>query len=221
MLIADRSGMMAGKRLPYDAEVEYLESTGTQWIDTGILPSIPCHIKSRVSFATTTVYQGGVACGWGDNNTNFAVPMMFSSGKPTIATPGIGYKQFDIGYIAGELLDSEMELDNEGSGYFKINGTSMSVSGWSVTTPITENILLGGMGHFNSYLDRFALLMQNGGRIYFANIECGSSKGIFIPVRVGQVGYMYDRVSGKLFGNSGTGEFVLGPDKLSNRGGGN
>ena len=34
----------------------------------------------------------------------------------------------------------------------------------------------------------------------------------FIPVRKGTVGYLYDRVSGKLFGNAGTGDFVLGPD---------
>ena len=33
-----------------------------------------------------------------------------------------------------------------------------------------------------------------------------------IPVRVGQVGYMYDKVSGQLFGNSGTGNFILGND---------
>jgi hypothetical protein len=34
----------------------------------------------------------------------------------------------------------------------------------------------------------------------------------FIPVRKGDVGYMYDRVSGQLFGNAGTGAFVLGSD---------
>lgn len=33
-----------------------------------------------------------------------------------------------------------------------------------------------------------------------------------IPVRRGNVGYMYDRTTNKLFGNSGTGDFVLGPD---------
>ena len=33
-----------------------------------------------------------------------------------------------------------------------------------------------------------------------------------IPVRVGNVGYMYDRVTRKLFGNAGTGNFTLGPD---------
>ena len=37
----------------------------------------------------------------------------------------------------------------------------------------------------------------------------------FIPVRVGTVGYMYDRVSGQLFSNQGTGAFVIGPDKTT------
>jgi hypothetical protein len=34
-----------------------------------------------------------------------------------------------------------------------------------------------------------------------------------IPVRIGNVGYMYDKVSGQLFENQGTGNFILGPDK--------
>ena len=34
----------------------------------------------------------------------------------------------------------------------------------------------------------------------------------YVPVRVGQVGYLFDRVSGTLLGNAGTGDFVLGPD---------
>ena len=37
MLINLRNALMARKRLPYDAEVEYLESTGTQYIDTGVV----------------------------------------------------------------------------------------------------------------------------------------------------------------------------------------
>ena len=34
----------------------------------------------------------------------------------------------------------------------------------------------------------------------------------FIPVRVSQIGYMYDKVSGELFGNAGTGNFIIGND---------
>lgn len=33
-----------------------------------------------------------------------------------------------------------------------------------------------------------------------------------VPVRVGQTGYLYDKVSGNLLGNIGTGSFTLGPD---------
>ena len=36
-----------------------------------------------------------------------------------------------------------------------------------------------------------------------------------IPVRKGTVGYIYDRVSGQLFGNQGTGDFIIGPDKTT------
>lgn len=52
-----------------------------------------------------------------------------------------------------------------------------------------------------------------GQRIYgYRFIAGGHTLTDLIPVRVGDVGYMYDRVSGQLFGNQGTGEFVLGPD---------
>ena len=53
------------------------------------------------------------------------------------------------------------------------------------------------------------------GRIYhlFAYDENNDFLLDAIPVRVGNVGYIYDKVSGKLFGNAGTGSFILGPDK--------
>jgi hypothetical protein len=34
----------------------------------------------------------------------------------------------------------------------------------------------------------------------------------FVSVRVGQKGYLYDRVSRQLFGNAGTGDFIIGND---------
>jgi hypothetical protein len=56
-----------------------------------------------------------------------------------------------------------------------------------------------------------------GTKRYFKKFKLLDSKNIpkldLIPVRVGNVGYMYDKVSGKLFGNVGTGSFILGPDK--------
>jgi hypothetical protein len=34
----------------------------------------------------------------------------------------------------------------------------------------------------------------------------------FIPVRIGNTGYMFDKITGKMYGNAGTGSFTLGPD---------
>ena len=45
MLINLRNALMTGKRLPYDAEVEYLESTGTQYINSGLTVSNALRVK--------------------------------------------------------------------------------------------------------------------------------------------------------------------------------
>lgn len=53
------------------------------------------------------------------------------------------------------------------------------------------------------------------GRIYLLQIWDGNGALIFngIPVRIGSTGYLYDKVTNKLFSNAGTGSFTLGPDK--------
>ena len=48
-----------GAALPYDAEVEYLESTGTQWIDTGITPSAATECNIDLMFTGETIQQFG------------------------------------------------------------------------------------------------------------------------------------------------------------------
>lgn len=51
------------KPLPYDAEVEYLESTGTQWIDTGVLWTsndiVKCSYGRRSTINNGQAYFGG------------------------------------------------------------------------------------------------------------------------------------------------------------------
>ena len=38
--------------LPYDAEIMYLEGTGTQWIETGIYPRDNLHVSLRSAFTS-------------------------------------------------------------------------------------------------------------------------------------------------------------------------
>lgn len=50
-------------------------------------------------------------------------------------------------------------------------------------------------------------------KIYSFRLDKGGIPQLdLIPVRIGDEGFMYDRVSGKLFGNAGIGRFILGPD---------
>ena len=57
--------------IPYDSEVEYLESSGTQWIDTGVLPTF--NMKVEVTFIlrnnTSTIFGSRE----GDNVNSFAI----------------------------------------------------------------------------------------------------------------------------------------------------
>lgn len=73
MLINRRNAMLGGKRLPYDAEVEYLESTGTQYIDTGIVLQSSDEIATKINIlnnyqsiifgSRTSVNSQNIGCG--------------------------------------------------------------------------------------------------------------------------------------------------------------
>jgi hypothetical protein len=60
-LIAARSAIVGGgAKLPYDAEVECLEGTGTQWIDTGMYPTN--NATTIVDAKLTRVSVAGATC---------------------------------------------------------------------------------------------------------------------------------------------------------------
>lgn len=73
-MLGIRNAMTAPKRLPYDAEVEYLESTGTQWIDTGIAPGnrkIDAEVTLSVpdQFFSSTIVVNNIFFGAGRGDT--------------------------------------------------------------------------------------------------------------------------------------------------------
>ena len=101
-----------------------------------------------------------------------------------------------------------------------VYNTTTSMTAWDITTPTLSadfatpgNLLLfatSGSDGLPSYGN-----IMSGVRIYgfvAKNATDGSTILDLIPVRKGTVGYMYDRVSGRLFGDAGAGDFVLGPD---------
>lgn len=204
MLIAMRNAMMAGKRLPYDAEVEYLESTGTQWIDTGIVPTVDdsfyCRVKQSIVkdqclWGLTSVAYCFSNSGSGSGNGTYW-------GHPAIGQGGV--------YGVNPLGDTDWhEILCQPSGIF-VDGVQINTQVTALAQSPLKTVALFARA-VNSAGGGVA---KNGqGRMSAFKVERNSVLvRDYIPVRKGTVGYLYDRVSKRLFGNAGTGDFVLGPD---------
>jgi len=63
-------------------------------------------------------------------------------------------------------------------------------------------IVIDGVTYCNAVGTYYAFTISSGGVVTHD----------LIPVRLGNTGYIYDRITNKRFGNAGTGDFVLGPD---------
>lgn len=183
--------------LPYDAEIEYLESTGTQWI----YPDYNSGNSSIISIAaqlTSLTAQRRII---GNDSGYFEIYI----------TGGINWGAASNGATTSSNITADTNAH-----IFKIDNVAnkayLDNSSWNITH--------NGASYYNK-VGLFGRLNNNvgcTGRIYSAQIYEGSVLvRDLIPVRVGNVGYMYDRVSGQLFSNQGTGSFVLGPDVAPGR----
>lgn len=190
-----------GAKLPYDAEVEYLESTGTQYIDTGVVMAnriIEAVYRIAISDITTTTPQ-----------------LIIGSYFDTSSLPKFQFYYQGNGWRDVDTTHSRTTLSSgAGVGGSITVGTQYELMSKTV---YRQNISTSPIFFFARNNQRGAQLFCHGLRAYYLKIIAdGTLVRDFIPVRVGSganaVGYMYDRVSGELFGNAGTGAFVIGPD---------
>ena len=215
MMLGARTAAWSGKALPYDAEVEYLESTGTQWIDTGILCSIGIGVKADIALLEL-------------NNTTY--PQFFGSYDPNTFVTFGGWNNNSQQYSAGTLNSQvcvmvssfpfvcETKVNYMSDGVISITSDSQNEQG----TFMYENAVNGmkfmlfAGGDINGVTSYDGKCRISGCVVTdFENV-----KADFIPVRFTNEhgvseGAMYDRVSGKLFRNAGTGALIIGPDKTT------
>lgn len=184
--------------------VEYLESTGTQYIDTGILSQdgVTAYIEVlRATRSANECYLGGF------EDTSSRTWLTYSFANTWYI--GYGNKQRPTPYDAPSNTVTSIETD-----------LSSGKISWLINGEYAYNITYSNLG-FRSLVNifMFAMSTANGanyyaiGRIYCCKIFYGGELvRDFIPVRKHGIGYMYDNVTGELFGNQGTGEFIIGPD---------
>ena len=186
--------------LPYDAEIEYLEATGTQYINTN-------------KYLNTSNFE----IGYETNDKN----SLFGYCHQNVAN-GTWFGGEDTRMYFGKYT-STIDLNSyltSGDNKVVYSNTGVTVNG----TTISKSFIIGSDSIANTPLIIFARYDFYKREIELKDDFYPKFKSFYlknngelvldlIAVRVGQVGYMYDKVSGQLFGNDGTGAFILGQDK--------
>ena len=186
-----------GFNLPYDAEVEYLQSGGTQYINLGICLNSKAYVEIDYTSTTYTHRLGSENTSTSgfysfksvDNSTRFYYNATSSSAFTQ--APNNRYKC---------IQDANNYVLYNSSGTSILSG-SFTAADFEVNRPYTLFGINSNGTITKSSIKIHHYLIKNKGIIYD-----------LIPVRIGSIGYMYDKISGKLYGNDGTDNFTLGPD---------
>ena len=177
--------------LPYGAiPIKYLQSSGTQYIDTGIIPSSTIDITGNYCNNGSTGSYGF----WGTYDSYYVLEHQ----NYGVFTKTSSYVEYTLGNDFADITFAGNTLFVNGS---QVGTVERGTGSTSYTIPIFCLRVHGNIGWFSSM------------KLSFFKIYNGSNVvRDFIPVRVGQTGYLYDKVSKTLFGNNGTGDFIIGPD---------
>ena len=185
--------------LPDNVEqLEYIESTGTQYIDTGVFPSNNLKINIKVCYTDSNAlymlgsdnaYNAGVNIWWDPNYKTqgykgiFGTPIMSTGVIPQINVPVTITLQNNKIYVDGQLKGS---------------GTTQDVSKYSKSSIYVFCTHRGGEAKYNASMRLYELQMYDGDTLIRD----------FIPILdQNNVAYLYDKVEKKFYYNSGTGTF--------------
>ena len=181
--------------LPYDAVVEYIQGTGTQWINpqytttSNSIIVVDCQLSA---IAAQKRIVGNITTGYFEIYINGSSRWSFASNGSTYASS-----------VSANTSRHTFKIDNVAAkGY--IDNTAVNIGRNAAKYYGTAEIFTRHTASDNRNCS---------GKIYSATIYEGTTPiRDFIPVRKDGIGYLYDKVSGYLFGNAGTGDFTYGND---------
>lgn len=189
--------MGGGNPLPYDSEVEYLQSTGLEKIITNFY--VDNTIEFEYSYMTLrSNLQNSLVFAFKSNATCFG---LFIS---TVTRLGYYFGSKNVRNMNYTHNIMVTVRGKQGKLYDITDGTEKLLCNISDYGTFVSDTPLSFFNNSNT--------TQQGYVFYGFKAHTDSGSIDLIPVRVGQVGYMYDKVSRQLFGNAGTGAFIVGPD---------
>lgn len=202
--LARRRMMMGGSAKPYDAEVEWIQGVPNYMTNCDVEVnnngySIECRVLIPPSSAYVDIFEKIKGKGENENmwfltlapDNEFAFNVNTTYGRLNVDS-SIRNTLVDVHVFSNTVL-------------IQWNNTSASKT---VATPANAKDTIN---IFNVRSNRV-----NGVRMYYFRLQApdGSIIRDMIPVRKGNIGYMYDKVSGRMFGNvHTTGYAIIGPDK--------
>lgn len=188
--------------------VEYIESTGTQWIDTGICPD--GNITLVADYQYTSYSSTSSLVGVRGNS---------SSNYQSMYVLWVRNNNLEVSH--GDLLnnkiataDTKRHLLERNKGTIYIDGKyaiGFAATG-TFTSPYTLEVFAcnnnGTKGAWCSNMKLYSLKIYTGGTTVDNSILVRD----FVPCyrKADRVGGLYDTVSGEFFENQGTGEFLIG-----------
>ena len=182
----------------YDAQIEFLQSSGTQYINTGIVLNDANYIIDAV-FSISTSTNRTYAALFTNRENNKDTYGFAINGTNTFINPCNNPNNgISVRYSYETIYSLKLQR-----GKVVLNGNTYTNTTYK--NSYTQNSLWIFRQRFNNTC--------LSGKLYSLSITHNESIiADFIPVRDGQEGCLYDRVSGTLFKNAGTGSFTLGPD---------
>lgn len=196
--------------LPYDAEVEWLGSSGTQYIQLPL--SVPTNTSLCLDFVMLINRDSS-------RTTKNRYDLFGASPAAQMRTYYYSYTSSTTRFLFASSVGGVTTSGGWGFNDGKKTTVKFSTEGiWSsdVDGAITSNVLARPLtaaitafrifrGYANSY--------QYPVKYYSFKITVGDDVVYdLIPVRKDGVGYMYDKIGGELYGNAGTGSFTYGSD---------
>lgn len=186
--------------LPYDAQVEFLQSSGTQYIQ------LPLSVTKG-----TYMEVGGEMVALHPSNSKYSIfsasPYQQFEAKFYSSSSGLNTYDSTIGNSAtsggwGMTVGEKETFVLSTTRVETSAGTSKSLTR-NLTAAISAFRIFGGYRNSNRYPVKFCSFYIKVGDTLVYDL---------IPVRKDGVGYMYDKISKELYGNAGSGSFTYGDD---------
>ena len=184
-----------GAPLPYDALVEYVESTGAQYVDTRAEPT--SDIVVETSFMRSVAVSGTAIFG----------KASFDGGTVLRLYSDVFQR---AGYNAAHSTSVPVDTNWH---VVRSSATETIVDGVSMSGKFTGNFAPGSLFIFAQRASMSAANVLSKSRIsYFRLYMLGTLALDLAPCRVGSAGALYDRVSGTLYYSATSTALIPGPD---------